>query len=67
MTTTQQTRTVDRQPATDPTRRAATIVGWMFVVTYVTSISAKIWAVSSRMCDVSWSMSWVSVLISFAR
>jgi hypothetical protein len=43
MTTTQQTRTVDRQPAPDPNRRAATIVGWMFIVTYVTSISAKIW------------------------
>jgi hypothetical protein len=26
----------------DPTRRAATIVGWLFVLTYVTSISAKI-------------------------
>jgi hypothetical protein len=26
----------------DPTRRAATIVGWLFIVTYVTSISAKI-------------------------
>lgn len=43
MTTTQQPRTLDRQPAADPTRRAATIVGWMFIVTYVTSISAKIW------------------------
>ncbi|HEX5877977.1 MAG TPA: DUF4386 domain-containing protein, partial [Actinomycetota bacterium] len=42
MTTTQHTRTVDRQPAADPTRRAATIVGWLFIVTYVTSISAKI-------------------------
>jgi hypothetical protein len=36
MTTTQHTRTVDRQPAADPTRRAATIVGWLFIVTYVT-------------------------------
>ena len=42
MATTQQTRTVDRQPAADPTRRAATIVGWLFIVTYVTSISAKV-------------------------
>ncbi|MGH3348848.1 MAG: DUF4386 domain-containing protein [Nocardioides sp.] len=42
MSTTQHTRTVDRQPVADPTRRAATIVGWLFVVTYVTSISAKI-------------------------
>ena len=43
MATTQHTRTVDRQPAADPMRRAATIVGWLFVVTYVTSIAAKIW------------------------
>ena len=43
MATTQQTFTVDRQPAPNPTRRAGTIVGWMFVVTYVTSISAKVW------------------------
>ena len=42
MSTTQHTRTVDGQPAADPTRRAATIVGWLFIVTYVTSISAKI-------------------------
>ena len=28
--------------ATDPTRRTATIVGWLFVLTYVTSIAAKI-------------------------
>ncbi len=28
--------------APDPTRRAATIVGWLFVLTYVTSIAAKI-------------------------
>ena len=27
MTTTQHTRTVDRQPVADPTRRAATVVG----------------------------------------
>ncbi|WP_270889955.1 DUF4386 domain-containing protein [Pedococcus sp. 5OH_020] len=43
MATTQQTLTVDSQPAADTTRRAATIVGWMFVLTYVTSISAKVW------------------------
>lgn len=42
MATTLHTRAVDRQPAADPTRRAATIVGWLFVVTYVTSIAAKI-------------------------
>lgn len=42
MTATQHTPTVDRQPAADPMRRAATIVGWLFIVTYVTSISAKI-------------------------
>ena len=41
MTTTQ--HTVARPgTATDPTRRAATIVGWLFVLTYVTSIAAKI-------------------------
>jgi hypothetical protein len=34
--------TVDRQPAGDPMRRAATFAGWLFVVTYVTSIAAKI-------------------------
>lgn len=43
MTTTQPTqRTTARQTAPDPKRRAATIVGWLFIVTYVTSISAKI-------------------------
>jgi len=42
MTTAQHDRPLDRQPAADPTRRAATIVGWLFIVTYVTSISAKI-------------------------
>jgi hypothetical protein len=41
MTITQHRGTIDHQPA-DPTRRAATIVGWLFVVTYVTSIAAKI-------------------------
>jgi hypothetical protein len=41
MTTTQ--RITSRAGATpaDPTRRAATIVGWLFVVTYITSIAAK--------------------------
>ena len=43
MATTQQTLALDRQAAADPTRRAATIVGWMFILTYITSISAKIW------------------------
>jgi hypothetical protein len=42
MTATQHPRTVGRQAAADPMRRAATIVGWLFVVTYVTSISAKV-------------------------
>ena len=44
MTTTQRTTKspTTRQTAPDPTRRAATIVGWLFVVTYVTSISAKV-------------------------
>lgn len=44
MTTTQRTTKspTTRQTAHDPTRRAATIVGWLFVVTYVTSISAKV-------------------------
>ncbi|QBR93325.1 DUF4386 domain-containing protein [Nocardioides euryhalodurans] len=42
MTTTVQTVARSRT-ATDPTRRAATIVGWLFVLTYVTSIAAKIW------------------------
>ena len=41
MTTTVQTVARSRT-ATDPTRRAATIVGWLFVLTYVTSIAAKI-------------------------
>jgi hypothetical protein len=42
MTTTQ--RITPRAGATpaDPTRRAATIVGWLFVVTYITSIAAKV-------------------------
>ena len=44
MTTTQRTTTsgVTRPTVPDPTRRAATIVGWLFIVTYVTSIAAKI-------------------------
>ena len=44
MTTTQRTTKspTTRQTGLDPTRRAATIVGWLFVVTYVTSISAKV-------------------------
>ena len=42
MTTTQHTRTVDRSRPRTRLRRAATIVGWLFVVTYVTSIAAKI-------------------------
>ena len=42
MTATQHPRTVGPQAAADPMRRAATIVGWLFVVTYVTSISAKV-------------------------
>lgn len=47
MTTTQRLtaqRLTTRPGATpaDPTRRTATIVGWLFVVTYITSIAAKI-------------------------
>lgn len=44
MTTTQRTTKspTTRQTAPDPTRRAAPIVGWLFIVTYVTSISAKV-------------------------
>ena len=42
MTATQHSRTTAPQQAADPVRRAATIVGWLFVVTYVTSIAAKI-------------------------
>lgn len=33
---------VSRRTAPDPTRRTATIVGWLFTATYVTSIAAKI-------------------------
>lgn len=42
MTTMQRTRTPD--PAarrTDPTRKTALVVGWLFVITYVTSIASK--------------------------
>ncbi|MGA9748614.1 MAG: DUF4386 domain-containing protein [Nocardioides sp.] len=44
MTTTQRTTqsAATRRTSPDPTRRAATIVGWLFIVTYVTAISAKI-------------------------
>jgi hypothetical protein len=41
MTTTQRMPARTGRPV-DPTRRAATIVGWLFIVTYVTSISAKV-------------------------
>jgi hypothetical protein len=41
MTTIERTRPRQDQKPTDPTRRAAFIVGWLFIVTYVTSISAK--------------------------
>lgn len=42
MTTTQRTRTRTERASADPMRRTATIVGWLFVLTYVTSIAAKI-------------------------
>src|SRR5919107_2530414 len=42
MTTTQRLTTRPGATPADPTRRTATIVGWLFVVTYVTSIAAKI-------------------------
>jgi hypothetical protein len=41
MTTTERTTRLPGATPADPTRRAATIVGWLFVVTYVTSIAAK--------------------------
>lgn len=41
-TMTQRIRTGAAQTQTDPTRRAATIVGWLFVLTYVTSIIPKV-------------------------
>ena len=42
MTTTQRLTTRPGATPVDPTRRTATIVGWLFVVTYITSIAAKI-------------------------
>ena len=36
------TRTANTTTTADPTRRAATIVGWLFVLTYVTSIVPKV-------------------------
>lgn len=42
MTTTQRHTTRFGATPADPTRRAATIVGWLFVVTYITSIAAKV-------------------------
>jgi Domain of unknown function (DUF4386) len=42
MTTIQRTRTRTERVSADPMRRTATIVGWLFVLTYVTSIAAKI-------------------------
>ena len=42
MTTTDRILTRAARTPVDPTRRAATIVGWLFVVTYVTSITAKV-------------------------
>ncbi len=42
MTTTDRIFTPSARTEADPTRRAATIVGWLFVVTYVTSITAKV-------------------------
>jgi Domain of unknown function (DUF4386) len=41
-TMTQRIRTRAAQTQADPTRRAATIVGWLFVLTYVTSIVPKV-------------------------
>ena len=41
-TMTQRIRTRAGQTQADPTRRAATIVGWLFVLTYVTSIIPKV-------------------------
>ena len=42
MTTMQRLITRPGDTPVDPTRRTATIVGWLFVVTYITSIAAKI-------------------------
>ena len=41
-TTTQRILARTARTQTDPTRRAATIVGWLFVLTYVTSIIPKV-------------------------
>jgi hypothetical protein len=42
MTTTDRILTRAARSQADPTRRAATIVGWLFVLTYVTSIIPKV-------------------------
>ncbi len=42
MTTTQRIPTRTARTSADPMRRTATIVGWLFVLTYVTSIAPKI-------------------------
>jgi hypothetical protein len=42
MTTTDRILTRAARTQADPTRRAATIVGWLFVITYVTSIIPKV-------------------------
>ena len=42
MTTTQHIPARSGHTLADPMRRAATIVGWLFVLTYVTSITAKV-------------------------
>jgi hypothetical protein len=42
MTTTQRHTTRPGTTSADPTRRTATIVGWLFIITYITSIAAKI-------------------------
>ena len=42
MTTTQRLTTRPGATPADPTRRTATIVGWLFVITYITSIASKI-------------------------
>src|SRR5919107_2231549 len=42
MTTTQRPPTRPGATPAAPTRRTATIVGWLFVITYITSIASKI-------------------------
>ena len=43
MTTMQRTRTTDAAARrTDPTRKTSLVVGWLFVITYVTSIAPKL-------------------------